>query len=944
MDRFRYRERDRRRQYGAVEVFIPEQTGMGDGKRMEESVADISKLPRREFLKQAAGAIGAATQAGKWPVKDVAEPKNSVASAAVAKGSGFPEGVAYPRVFRGSQLRMISFPLGGVAAGSLGLGGRGQLRDWEIFNRPNQGFSPAYAFPAIWVRVGSAAPVAHVLESRLLPPYQGEDGLGWQNAPGLSRLKSATFTGEYPLAHVDFEDPGVPVNVSLDAFSPFIPHDPDDSGLPVAVLRYRVRNPKAVTAEVGICFSIDNPVANGNASHAKRVNAYRRRGPLFGLAMSNPGLPVDDPMNGSFVLAAIPDPGTRTTCWRGWPQGGWWNSPLLFWDTFSAEGQLITEPEVRNTVGAVCQFGSVPPGESRRFTFLLAWHFPNRTPQWCGWAASAGREKSIIGNFYARRFNDAWDAALYTAENLEQLETRTRQFARAFRESTIPDAIKEAASANLSTLASTTCFRAADGEFHGFEGSNDSIGCCYGNCTHVWSYETATAFLFPSFALSLRKAAFGHSEDDAGGIHARQLLPDGVDRDPIIAADGQMGQIMHAYLDWKLSGDQTWLESMWPRIQRAVSFAWVQGGWDPDRSGIAVGVQNNTYDVAFFGPNPLGGIYYLGALRAAEEMALAVGDRPSAGEYRKLFENGRQWIDTNLFNSEFYVQQIKGFPLDHIYPSLRIGATGMNPENPEYQLGAGCLVDQLMGQYLASVMNLGDLVSREHVRETLQSIYAYNYKRTLADHNSVQRTFALNDEAAMVICDYGKAARPRIPFPYFAEVMTGFEYSAATLMLYYGMVATGVECIRNIRARYDGEKRNPWDEAECGHHYARAMASWSGVVGISGFDFDGSRAAVVAVPRIPHDTFRCFWSTGSGWGIFSYARAGRGTKFMLQVLAGRLACQSCEISGSGQSTAAQSNGTRQPHAIETVAGRTIFRFNHPLTLTAGSALELQVQA
>ena len=120
----------------------------------------------------------------------------------------------------------------------------------------------------------------------------------------------------------------------------------------------------------------------------------------------------------------------------------------------------------------------------------------------------------------------------------------------------MPDVVKEAASANLSTLASTTCFRTADGEFHGFEGSNDSIGCCFGNCTHVWNYETATQFLFPSFARSLRNVSFGYSEDDAGGIRARQLLPEGLPRFPLVAADGQMGQIMHAYLGWRLSGRQ----------------------------------------------------------------------------------------------------------------------------------------------------------------------------------------------------------------------------------------------------------------------------------------------------------------------------------------------------------------------------------------------------
>ena len=113
----------------------------------------------------------------------------------------------------------------------------------------------------------------------------------------------------------------------------------------------------------------------------------------------------------------------------------------------------------------------------------------------------------------------------------------------------------------------------------------------------------------------------------------------------------------------------------------------------------------------------------------------------------------------------------------------------------------------------------------------------------------MERTFALNDEAALVICDYGKAERPEIPFPYYAEVMTGFEYSTAALMLYSGMVNEGVECITNIRSRYDGEKRNPWDEAECGHHYARAMAAWSSFVALSGFDYIGASRAVMRFPN-----------------------------------------------------------------------------------------------
>jgi hypothetical protein len=159
------------------------------------------KLDRRVFLKQAAGALGATTLSERAARAGLGrEPHSRQNPDASTADPG------YPRQFRGRQLRMISFPLGGVAVGSVGLGGRGQLTDWEIFNRPNKGYRPSYAFPSIWAQAAGGKPVTRVLESRIQPPYEGQDGLGSSNAPGLSRLDSAVFTGAYPLAHIDFED------------------------------------------------------------------------------------------------------------------------------------------------------------------------------------------------------------------------------------------------------------------------------------------------------------------------------------------------------------------------------------------------------------------------------------------------------------------------------------------------------------------------------------------------------------------------------------------------------------------------------------------------------------------------------------------------------------------------------------------------------------------
>jgi non-lysosomal glucosylceramidase len=900
------------------------------------------RIGRRDFFKQAAGAIGATTQIPHWSPFAEAETSPPHAREAAQK-------ISFPRVFTGEQLKMLAFPLGGVGSGSLALGGRGQLRDWEIFNRPNKGFSPPYAFPAIWIKAGDAKPITRVLEARILPPYEGQDGLGSNNSPGLSRIATAEFTAQYPLAHLRFKDPSLPVNIQLDAFSPFIPHDPDASGLPVAILRYRVSNPSRSSASVAISFSIDNPVkAPSRTDQARdpqdpRVNEYRTANGLEGLLMTNPSVSAGDPMQGSFALAVISSQGARTTHWRGWPRGRWWNSPMLFWDAFSQDGELLQEPATPSAVGALCQQRSIPAGGSAEFTFLLAWHFPNRTPEWCGWDFPPGEGKTVIGNYYATRFKDAWTVAEYTATNLESLESRTRTFANAFAASTLPAAVKEAASANLSTLATTTCFRTADGEFHGFEGSDDQRGCCFGNCTHVWNYETATAFLFPSYARSLRQAAFGYSMDDQGGMRFRQLLPDGKERYHIAAADGQMGQIIHAYLDWKLSGDQAWLKTMWPRVRKAIEFAWIPGGWDANRDGVLDGVQHNTYDVEFYGPNPLCGIYYLGALRAAEEMGRAAGDDASANEYRRLFEMGSRWIDSNLFRNEFYIQQIRGFRPNQILPQLRSGMGSENTEQPEYQVGEGCLIDQLLGQYLADIAGLGPLVSPEHVRTALESIYRYNYKRSLVDHDTVQRTYALNNEAAVVVCDYGKAPRPHIPFPYYAEAWTGLEHSTAALMFYSGMIPQGIEYVENLRARFDGVKRNPWDEAECGHHYARAMSSWSSVVALSGFHYEGDRAHVMALPRLPHENFHCFWATGTAWGTFTLKRTqSGGVGFTIQTLAGTLPCQSCTLAAPGSQATASVGGKKLTTRVEKNKEQTRVFLTDLIQLHEGDQLVIEI--
>ncbi len=840
------------------------------------------KTGRRTFLKTVAAGGAAVGQSG-------------------ARGGGGQSASpraedAYPRTYTGEGLRMIAFPLGGIGAGTVCLNGRGSLQDWEIFNRPDRGARPDYAFVSIWAQPAGEKPVSFVLESQLLPPYEGSSGLGSHNAPGLPRLQKARFTGEYPMARIDFEDANLPVEASLEAFTPIVPLDVESSSLPAAVLRYRVRNPRSTPTTVSLAFSLDNPLGR-----AGRSCAYRNSPGIAGLEFTNPFLPGADPLSGSIAVAVLdPESAQDVSYVRGWVGGKpWLVGPLLFWDAFSVTGTPGRETTERGTVGSLAVKREIPAGESAAFTFLLTWRFPNRTPKRCGFSAADGDENLLVGNHYCTRFASAWAVAEHAARRLGEDEPRTRKFVEALRRTTMPAAVREGATSNLATLASQTSFMTADGRFHAFEGCNNTDGCCSGSCTHVWNYEAATAHLFPSLSRSLRETSFMFNTAPNGRMAFRELLPTGKQLTPSAAADGQMGQIMHLYLDWRLSGDTEWLRTLWPSAQRALEFAWGPGGWDSNRDGVMEGVQHNTYDVEFFGPNPLCGVWYLGALRAAEEMARAVGDAGAAAEYRQLFEKGSRWIDANLFNGEYYIQKIQGSASANIAAGLRVGMGASDTEHPDFQMGEGCLVDQLVGQYFAHLCGLGLLLDENNIRKTLESIYRYNYKRRLDQHPSVQRTYALNDEAGLIICDYGRVARPEIPFPYFAEVMTGFEYSAAALMMHHGMVDQGVECIANIRRRFDGARRNPWNEAECGYHYARAMASWSAIPALCGWSYHAGDQALVVKPRVNETNFESFWSCAKGWGSVKQTLAER-KRFTLSVEEGALACRALELTWSGE--------------------------------------------
>lgn len=831
----------------------------------------------------------------------------------------------------------LAFPLGGIGTGNVSLGARGDLRDWEIFNHPGKGALLPNTFFAIRAEVSGQAPVVKVLEGPIQPPHTLSHGYHPWTGAGLPRLQSATFKGEYPFAAIDFEDPDLPVQVRLEAYTPLIPLNAEDSGLPCAILTYIVTNSSPQPVKITIAGSLINPVGGlaldrfGNLAPGgtgQNVNEFRDEDGLRGLFLHSRQFAEDDRRHGDMTLATDhPD----VTYKRAWLRGGWWDFLREFWDDFAADGRLedlgydAPSENGKTDTGSLGLAETLAPGTSVAFRFILAWSFPNRPNSWKKDAAELTR------NRYATRFATSWHTARYVAEQLPRLEKETRRFHDAVFASTLPVYVLDAISANIVPLRSTTCFWLEDGRFFGWEGCFDDAGCCEGSCTHVWSYAQTAAFLFPCLEREMRRIEFVVETEDDGWMAFRTFKTFGESfvwqwgaQKPEAAVDGQMGSILRVLREWQLSGDRHWLAEVWPGVKRAIDYA--SAHWDSDGDGVLDGRQHNTYDIEFYGPNPLCGIYYLAGLRAVEELARVMEEPELARRCHEVFERGSRRLDEILWNGEYFVQV-----LDDV-------------DAHKYQHGLGCLSDQLLGALHARMLDLGELVPREHVRAALMAIFRHNFKHDFRNHVNCQRTYILNDEAGLVLCSWPEGGEPRFPFPYSDEVWTGFEYQVAAHLIYEGWLPEGLEIVRAARDRHDGIRRNPWNEVECGHHYARSMSSWTIALALSGFHYDADRGHLAWAPATSGTDFRCFFSAGSGWGSLTHAVDEGTLQAGVELVYGSLTLQRLYVGQDRRPSRVHVTlaGNPVPARLDYSTAAAAIVFDQPATLHAGETLSVRL--
>jgi uncharacterized protein (DUF608 family) len=869
--------------------------------------------------------------------------------------------------YRGETSRNISFPLGGIGTGSIGFSGSGRLIDWEIFNRPNKGSVNGYSHFAVKAMDGDRLVDARILAGPVEDRFAGDwlgtrsntfgFGVRRESLSGMPHFARAEFVGTFPVAELRLGDDRFPGTASVTAFSPFIPLNDRDSSIPAAFFEIAIENNGPKDYDFTVAGSLANPILG-------QVRAELQAAAGCTLVHLSPdALDAGDPRYGDLSLATD---ALDTSHQRFWYRGEWFDAIEVYWRDFTSAARFVDRFYPPERTFPLDRFGTrnhsvlaahfrLAPGERRVTRFALTWNFPNCENYWLREraeraAASAGLRNSWR-NYYATQWADSAASARFALGAWDRLRAETWLFRDALYASSLPRPMLDAVAANLSILKSPTVLRLEDGTFYGWEGVRIDEGSCEGSCTHVWNYAQAQAYLFPGLERSMRDADYRHNLRPDGGMPFRLQLPVGVrwsDERP--CPDGQFGGVMKVYRDWKLCGDDAWLRRVWPAAKRSLEYAWSpenEDRWDPDRSGILRGRQHHTLDMELFGPNAWLCGFYLGALKAGAAIAEHLGERESAASYRAMFARGKAWMDENLFNGGYYIHKLD--VRDRTALEAFASASGSiivpgsvmqmywSDEHGEikYQIGDGCLVDQVLAQWHATLYGLGEIFDRGQHAKALDAILRHNFIDPISDAYNPCRVFCVDGEAGTVVCTWPEGARkPAIPVVYAQETFHGCEYAFATQLIQTGRIDDAIRVVAAVRDRYDGAKRNPWNEMECGSNYARSLASYALLPALSGFSCDVGAGMLGFAPRAAG---QFLWSHGTAWGTYR----GDARTAEVAVLGGRLALAELCLGGleAGAVRAAVAG-----HTIAVTRAGDAIGFAAPLVLEAGQSVAVHTTA
>jgi uncharacterized protein (DUF608 family) len=775
------------------------------------------------------------------------------------------------------QLNHVAFPLGGIGAGMLCLEGTGALSNVSLRHAPDV-FNQPMIFSALTIKNQASKNLSLVLEGPVQKRkiFGAPDcALGYCSSAnyGLPRFENCDFNWAFPFAQVLLSSEDCPLKVEISGWSPFIPGESDNSSLPVAGLEFSFENLTDKTVEAIYSYNCRNflSVTDGK-SHVKKNQD--------GFTLIEQGS-SEEPWKESYFEVACSESNTKIN--PSWFRGAWFDPLTMVWKDIDS-GMCPCLPEISTGDASPGATLYVPfklaPGEKKTVTIRLSWYTPHSNlrvgaepesdvAESCSKKESEKKSLQTYSPWYSSEFKNIKAVSDYWQNNYRSLKGKTMQFCESLHATTLPGTLMEAVDTNLSILKSPTVLRQNDGRLWGWEGCRDNAGSCAGSCTHVWNYAQALPHLFPDLERSLRQTEFNENQAKNGHQNFRASLPiRPVNHTIHAASDGQLGGIMKVYREWRICGDTKWLKSLWPKVKTSLDYCIET--WDPDHLGVLVEPHHNTYDIEFWGPDGMCSSFYLGALKAAALMTEAIYEVSDL--YSELYTKGRKYLEAELFNGEYFIQKIQwknsraGSPVSMREYSGEAKAL-LEKEGPKYQYGNGCLSDGVLGAWMAEVCGVGEILDPKKVKSHLLAVYKYNLKCDLNRHVTTQRPgYAIGHEGGLLLCTWPHGGELSLPFVYSNEVWTGIEYQVASHLMMFGCINEAMEIVETLRKRYDGSVRNPFNEYECGHWYARAMSSYSLLQGITGIRYDAVEKVLYMAPQVKDD-FESFICTSTGYGI-----------------------------------------------------------------------------
>jgi uncharacterized protein (DUF608 family) len=869
---------------------------------------------------------------GKWATEGI--PLDKKLDPAWVK-SLYERGV--PTVYAKSrnELRYIGMPVGGINAGGVYLGGDGRLWLWDIFNVNREGVEPKLARWTLndahsrYVRSRDGA--CYVEPAQNIRPLEQGFALRFEygGRTTVKHLRAADwdeilFEAGYPLGTVRYIDKSLPVEITLRAYSPFIPLNEDESGLPATILSFSFRNTGISPIKISVTGWLENKTAIRSAYEmidkyagetlCRRSNRIVAEKDFTAVDESLTLLGQQEeiktrPDFGSMCIAAL-HPEARACAAVDL------DDPVELFDFASAKD--ADRPVQEKLIGAVQSELELPASASSSRDFVVSWYFPN---------LKIHDNIKDTGRYYQNRFDSALAVAQYIHGNFERLSSQTLLWAATWKDSTLPHWFLERTFLTIDTLATSNCHRFSSGRFWAWEG----VGACHGTCTHVWHYAQAMGRIFPALERDCRERTdLGIALQDAGGIVFRAEM----ESRQRPAIDGQAGSVLRCYREHQMSADDTFLRRNWEKIRKAVQFIINQ---DKNGDGMEDTPLENTLDAVWDGEIAWIVGLCIAAVKAGQRMAEETGDTDFARKCADYVAKGSANMDRFLFNGEYYIHR----------PDKEKGRARLGSYNT-------CHIDQVMGQSWAHQVGLGAILNAKKVRSALNALWKYNYTPDVGPYIETHvggRPYALPGEGGLIMntnpMNEAKPFGDKVSWQlvYFHECMTGFEYEVAAHMIAEGMTDEGLVLVRSIHDRYHAAKRNPYNEIECSDHYARAMASYGAFITACGFEYHGPKGYMRFAPKWNAGNFKAPFTAAEGWGSYTQQQSGGAMECVLEPKYGQVQLSSFSVDapkGRSIKTVAVSLGGQTISAkLKQNGSSVLVSLQNRVTVKAGEKLVLK---